>query len=77
MVLTQGVPDIWEGQYVLHNHGTLIRNITEQEYTAYKAAEVRGFSGHWLAFYGIATALLYPFNKETSANTKNATAQVV
>lgn len=58
-----GSPEIQDGQYILQNHGKLIRTITEQEYHHYKANEVRGFSGHWLIFYGFSAALLYPFGK--------------
>ena len=58
-----GTPAVRNGQYYLHNHGQWIRNITEQEYHHYKAATIRGFSGHWIAFYGMAAALLYPFKK--------------
>ncbi|WP_146193491.1 hypothetical protein [Flavobacterium sediminis] len=58
-----GVPDFINDQYVLQNHGKLIKVITEQEYHHYKANELRGFSGHWLAFYGMAAAILFPFNK--------------
>ena len=58
-----GTPDIEGGHYILHNHGELIKTITEQEYHHYKANEVRGFSGHWIAFYGMATAILYPFSR--------------
>lgn len=58
-----GVPDLKDGQYVLHNHGQLVRTLTEQEYHHYKANEVRGFSGHWLAFYGLAAAILFPFRQ--------------
>lgn len=60
-----GVPSIKDGQYFLHNHGQFIKNLTEQEYHHYKANEIRGFSGHWLAFYGIAAAVLFPFNRQT------------
>jgi hypothetical protein len=28
-----------------------MRELTEKEYVAFKANEVRGISGHWLAFY--------------------------
>ncbi len=65
-VATQrGVPDIQNGQYVLQSHGTLIKTLTEQEYHHFKANEVRGFSGHWIAFYGIAMAVLFPFKLQT------------
>ncbi|WP_049631773.1 hypothetical protein [Cellvibrio sp. pealriver] len=46
-----GVADIWQEQYVLHNHGKLIRYITEAEYKVLQVNEIRGFSGHWLFFY--------------------------
>ncbi|MFM1999939.1 MAG: hypothetical protein RL204_1886 [Bacteroidota bacterium] len=58
-----GTPDIENGQYILHNHGVVSRVLTEQEYRHFQANEVRGFSGHWIAFYGIGMALLYPFKK--------------
>lgn len=56
-----GSPEIKDGQYILQEHGQFIRTITEQEYHHYQSNIVRGFSGHWLAFYGIGLALLYPF----------------
>jgi len=57
-------PDIENGGYVLRNHGQIIKTLTEQEYHHYKAVTLRGFSGHWIAFYGISMALLFPFNKK-------------
>ena len=57
-----GTPNIIGGQFVLQNHGQLIKTLTEQEYHHYKANELRGFSGHWIAFYGVATAILYKFS---------------
>ncbi len=59
-----GTPDIKDGQYILQNHGQLIKTITLQEYHHYKANEVRGFSGHWILFYGVATAILYKFIRQ-------------
>lgn len=59
-----GTPDIQDGQYILHNHGQLLKTLTEQEYHHFKANEVRGFSGHWIAFYGLAAAVLFPFNRQ-------------
>lgn len=61
-----GTPAVKDGQYYLHNHGHWMRNITEREYRHYKAATVRGFSGHWIAFYGLAAAMLYPFKTPDS-----------
>jgi hypothetical protein len=58
-----GTPSVRDGQYILHNHGHIIKVLTAAEYAHYKANEVRGFSGHWIAFYGIAAAVLFPFRK--------------
>ncbi|MCF6142509.1 hypothetical protein L1S34_14550 [Flavobacterium sp. K77] len=57
-----GTPDIKDGQYLLQNHGQLIKTLTLQEYHHYKANEIRGFSGHLIAFYGVATAVLFKFS---------------
>jgi len=46
-----GNPAIEAGQYVLKNHGRLIRELSFAEYEALKANELRGFSGHWMFFY--------------------------
>ena len=46
-----GVPGIRDGKYVLHNHGHMIRELSEVEYELQKAYVLRGFSGHWMVFY--------------------------
>lgn len=46
-----GSPTIINDQYVLLDHGKLIRQLTEVEYNWQKAYVLRGFSGHWLLFY--------------------------
>jgi hypothetical protein len=63
-----GTLDVKDGQYILQNHGQLIKILTEQEYHHYKANEIRGFSGHWILFYGVATAVLYKFSGLTKQN---------
>jgi len=60
------VADIKHGQYILHNHGKLIKTLTEEEYHHYQAKEMRVFSGHWLALYGIAAAVIFPFSRQTT-----------
>ncbi len=60
----QGSTSIKDGQYTLHNHGTLIRVLTEAEYHQINAQVVRGFSGHWIAFYGMAVASMFPARKK-------------
>jgi hypothetical protein len=46
-----GTPDIWDGRYVLHIHGNLVRELSEKEYHLQLAYVLRGFSGHWMIFY--------------------------
>lgn len=55
-----GSPEIQNGNYVLFDHGEILKTLTKQEYHHYKANEIRGVSGHWIAFYGIAISLLFP-----------------
>lgn len=62
-----GSPDIRDGQYVLHNHGKIIRELTAEEYATYKAYVLRGFSGHWLYFYFVSAVFyLFPIQKKNS-----------
>jgi hypothetical protein len=46
-----GVPEERDGKYVLHNHGNVIRELSEEEYERQNAYVLRGFSGHWMVFY--------------------------
>ncbi|HEV7684183.1 MAG TPA: hypothetical protein VGO68_18855 [Pyrinomonadaceae bacterium] len=46
-----GTPDIRDDKYVLHSHGTLIRELSADEYEWQNAYIARGFSGHWMVFY--------------------------
>lgn len=55
-------PEIRDGQYILHNKGTLVRVITEVEYHHARALILRMFSGHWIIFSGI-PALYFLFAK--------------
>lgn len=59
-----GVPEVIDGKYVINNHGSIIKELTESEYFKMKANDIRGFSGHWMAFYGLAVGILWP-KKET------------
>jgi hypothetical protein len=49
--------DIRDGQYILHRKGTVVREMSRTEYDAARAAQLRGFSGHWLVFYGLPAAV--------------------
>jgi hypothetical protein len=46
-----GSVDIRDGMCVLHNHGTVIKVLIEQECQRQQAYVLRGFSGHWMIFY--------------------------
>jgi hypothetical protein len=46
-----GTAEMRNGEFVLLNHGKLIRHLTEAEYHRQQIYEARGFSGHWLVFY--------------------------
>ncbi|MCA9536477.1 MAG: hypothetical protein KC593_22495 [Myxococcales bacterium] len=48
-----GTPDLRDGVYVLHNHGTVVREITLAEYERFRTLTVRGFSGHWMIFSAV------------------------
>lgn len=58
-----GNTEIKDGQYILQDRGSFVRAITEEEYHQYGAAQTRGFSGHWLIFYSISAAILYPYKR--------------
>jgi hypothetical protein len=58
-----GVPDVRDGKYVLHNHGHVIRELSENEYEWQKAYVVRGFSGHWMIFYMV-PAIVFWYRRE-------------
>lgn len=46
-----GSPDFRDGKFVLHDHGKIIRELTEEEYRLQMAYVLRFFSGHWMFFY--------------------------
>ena len=55
-----GGPGIIDGQYVLSNHGEILRVLTKAEYEGFLANELRGFSSIWLAFFSMAMAMMWP-----------------
>ena len=44
-------PEILHGQFVLNNHGTITKVLTESEYSRLKADELRLFASGWVFFY--------------------------
>jgi len=51
------------GHYYTHNRGKDRHPISAQAYHRLQANDLRGFSGHWIGFYGLAMVILYPFKK--------------
>jgi len=45
-------------RYVLQDGSRFVRELTVEEYHSRRAMEIRGFSGHWMAFYFLAFAVL-------------------
>jgi hypothetical protein len=49
LILSEGGgPDKRDGKYVLESHGTVLREISEEEYHRQRAYVVRGFSSAWI-----------------------------
>lgn len=49
-------PEIRGGQYVLNNHGRIVKVLTQSEYISIKGAELRLFATGWMFFYFVPTA---------------------
>jgi hypothetical protein len=48
-------PEIKDGDYVLNNHGHIVKVLTHAEYLALKGAELRLFATGWIFFYLVVT----------------------
>lgn len=46
-----GTPERSGDKFVLTSHGTVVREISREEYDLASAHLLHGFSGHWLIFY--------------------------
>ena len=61
-LFANSLPGIKDVQHIPPTFDNPAKTLTEQEYHHLNANHLRGFSGHWIAFYGIAVALLYKYN---------------
>ncbi len=66
MYTQKGVVSTLEGERVIHNHGDIIKTLTEEEYRHALAVQARGFVGHYLAFFSVGAAILYPEKIESN-----------
>lgn len=60
-----GIPEIKDGQYVLTNHGALVRMLTAEEYHRRLAVSVLFFSLFWITLMGFAIAIVAPDRPST------------
>lgn len=52
-------PEIKDGHYVLHNHGQVVRELTQAQYWQHKAWQLRGFSMHPIMFLAVSLAVIW------------------
>jgi len=58
-------PKIKNGEYILDNHGQIVKVLTEREYFRLKGAELRLFATGWMFFYFVPAAYWwFPRNGE-------------
>ena len=60
MIGNLGVTGIINEKYVVHNHGQIVRELTEQEYLIEKSKELKAITAAHIFFLGIGTGILYP-----------------
>lgn len=58
-----GVTGIINGKYVVHNHGQIVRELTEQEFVIEKSMELKAVTAAHILFLGMGTGILYPRKK--------------
>ncbi|MBD0851921.1 hypothetical protein [Maribacter arenosus] len=56
----EGSASLENGQYVLTDHGRIIRALTKSEYNSYRISDLRTFSSGWVALYGLAFLMSNP-----------------
>lgn len=63
MISNFGLTGIIDGKYVVHNHGQIIKELTEQEYLIEKSKELKAITAVHMLFLGVGTGILYPRKK--------------
>ena len=56
----EGLTDTIDGKLVLHNHGQIVKELTESEFLQYKADEIKRSTANSMVFYGVGTGILFP-----------------
>jgi hypothetical protein len=60
MISDFGVTGIIDGKYVIHNHGQIIKELTENEFMIAKSKELKVITAGHMLFLGMGTGILYP-----------------
>ena len=60
MISDFGVTGIIDGKYVIHNHGQIIRELTEKEFMIEKSKELKAITAGHVLFLGMGTGILFP-----------------
>lgn len=63
-------PEIKNGQYVLDDHGRIVKTLTQSEYYTLKGAELRLFATGWMFFYFVPAAYWW-FPRTEEKNFRN------
>ena len=63
MISNFGLTGIIDGKYVVHNHGHIIKELTEQQYLIEKARELKAITAAHIFFLGMGTGIVYPRKK--------------
>ncbi len=56
----EGVTGIIDGKKVLHNHGQIIKELSETEFLQYEAEHIKLTTSSLMIFYGVGTGILFP-----------------
>jgi hypothetical protein len=63
MISHFGVTGIIDGKHVIHNHGQIISELTENEFMIAKSKELKAITAGHILFLGMGTGILYPRKK--------------
>ncbi len=62
------------GQHVIARHNQIVRSLSDAEFQYHEARVARGFSGHWMLFYGAAAIGLYNWRPKRIESSENQNA---
>lgn len=63
MISEFGVTGIIDGEYVIHNHGQIMAELTEEQFLIAKSKELKAITAGHISFLGMGTGILFPRKK--------------